>query len=210
MAAKTTSLHKLPGTKWKKVPTEEASETYDIMEATCDSVALEDLFGDEPEHFMIHEGDVVVSGPLKLFHLPDDKNQTVFVINGNLTIKGPFSFENSDVYTPLWVTGTLKAEHVLASSDACLIVGKGLTADQLVVCDLTDAGHFVVQGSTAAKAVIDFGDRGMIEFAKKPKARLVGGEDGEPLEDAVVPAFVDDYDFEALEKAVFAGKPVLK
>jgi hypothetical protein len=211
---KETTLHALPGAKWTRVPTDEAAETYDILEASNDSIGMEELFGDDPEYFAVHQGNLTVAGGQRFYHDPADKNKVVFVVEGDLTIKGPLCFHNGDIYTPLWVRGSLTVDDLVLIHDACLFVGKSLLVKNVLVTDLSDAGHLIVHGSTAANAWVDLRPgRAAIEFAKKPKARLISeeGKPGDTVDEALLPELLHDGDrFKDIRDAVLAGRPILR
>jgi hypothetical protein len=57
---------------------------------------------------------------------------TVYVIDGDLVVEGPFAFENLDVYTTLYVTGSVKAARMVVTWDASVFVGKSLTVEDVL------------------------------------------------------------------------------
>jgi len=132
---------------------------------------VEELFGWAPEHFLVHRGDSIVDESVHLGNSPNEDEDTLYVIDGDLTINGPLRFENLDVYTTLFVTGKVTARSLLCLQDSCLFIGGSLEVRELLVTDLTDAGHLVVHGTTSAGAWLEAGDRGCVEFAQGPKAR---------------------------------------
>ncbi|RZU76812.1 hypothetical protein EV384_5504 [Micromonospora kangleipakensis] len=73
---------------WEPVPLAQAAQRYDLGEASYDSVHLTDLFGDEPERFHVHAGDLTVDGPLALGNGPGEDEDTVYVVDGDLTVHG--------------------------------------------------------------------------------------------------------------------------
>lgn len=205
------TYHELAGAKWTRVPTEAATETYDIMAASNGSVGLEELFGEEPEFFQVHHGDLKLSGPQNFELRPDPENRTVFVIDGDLTIDGPLSLVTMDIYTPLWIRGSLTVTDLVLVMDCCLFVEKSLQVKGALVSDLTDAGHLIVHGATSAKAWVQLGNQGCIEFAKEPETRRIGG-DAEALTDALAPevfAFKGSR-YQVVRDMLLAGKPILK
>jgi hypothetical protein len=204
------SFYKLKGAKWKQVPTDDASETYDVMEATNDDVALEDLYGDRPEFFKIHEGDLHLSGPQSINGCGRDGPPTVFIIEGDLTVDGPLTIISYDDYSMLWIRGSLTTRDLEVAVDAQLVVDGSLHVEGALVTDLGDAGHLMVHGSVAAGAWVKLGDRGCIEFAKKPKARIIG-DGGDALEDALRPdLFAGGDRFNEIREALLSGKPILR
>lgn len=162
-------------TTWKRLPIEEA-EQYDLLAATNDSVAYEDCFGDEPEFVMLHEGAVHVAGPVVLdgSKAAEDAQQTIYIIDGDLTVDGALVFDQSDIMTTLWVTGKLRAARLACGSTAMLIVGGALEVAELVVTDLEDAGHFIIHGTMAAPTWADLAQgRGCIELGGAPRTRFL-------------------------------------
>lgn len=161
--------------KWKKVPFEDASEKYAIEDITLDDVS--DLFPDEPEHYLVHKGDVTIDG-IGRFGGEDDEDLTVHVIDGNLTINGSFIFNQADVYSALYVTGSIICENAYVAWDAQLFVKKAFTVKGLLTTYLTDAGHLSVKGAVSAANWLAGNDRGAYELYKKPKARLLRATEG--------------------------------
>ncbi|MGC4122201.1 MAG: hypothetical protein QM765_47995 [Myxococcales bacterium] len=205
-----TTYHQIPGASWKKVATQEARKAYDVMAVTRGSIGLEDLFGVEPEHFLIHRGDLHLVGPQRFRHVPDRDNRTIFVVDGSLTVDGALALDNSDAYTPLWVRGSLTATELVLACDACLFVEGQLEVKGVLVTDLSDAGHLVVHGATAAKAWIKSGGRGCVELGGKPQARIIG-DGGDAMDQALRPDVFHGGDrFTELRDALLAGAPVLK
>ena len=64
---------------------------------------------------------------------PGEEEDTVYVIDGDLTVDGPLSFENLDVYTTLFVTGKVTVRSLLCLQDSCLFVGGSLTVRELLL-----------------------------------------------------------------------------
>lgn len=155
---------------WKKVPFEDASEKYRIEDVSYDE--LSDLFPDDPEHFMVHEGDVTIDGPA-FFRCDDHDDLTVHVIDGNLTIHGPLVFRQGDFYGALYVTGSILCDNAYIASDAQLFVGKSFTVKGVLGTYLSDAGHLSVKGAFSAGHWVQPNDRGAYELHKKPKARML-------------------------------------
>ena len=210
----------LDAIRWKKVDTEEVAQRHALIDISMDSVSLEDLYGDTPEQFFVHSGDIVLDG---LVHLTEG-GRTVYVIEGDLTINGSFAFEGGSDNTALYVTGSLRAHSVLCRSSAELFVGGSLIVRDLLVAMLDDAGHLVVHGDTSARAWLELRGRGAIYLSMAPTARLIGtktsGENGSPYfesegEDAagaLVPTLLKDgVAWEAaLRDAFIEGRPLLK
>jgi hypothetical protein len=207
---------KIPGAKWTAIPAEKAAETYDLMELSGGDVSLDNLFGEVPEQFYLHKGNLRVEKKLNLYGGPSEPEPTVYVIDGDLTVDGPLVFENMDVYTTLLVTGSLRAKRMSLTWDACLFVCGSLTVDDLLFTYLTDAGNLVVRKQISAKLWLEAGGRGNIQGKKSGETkRLVNGSD-EGKKDAVspvlLPAFLDDdeVDPEQVKDAILAGKNILR
>jgi hypothetical protein len=205
------TLHELGGAIWKKVPTAEATEKYDILEVTDDSVDLDDLFGDEPDHFFVHDGSLRCRGPLAISHLPEARNRTVFVVEGDLVVDGALSFENSDIYTPLWVRGSLEATNLAALLDACIFVEGDLRVGGVLATYLTDAGHLVVHGAARFGTHLALSHRGAIAMKSGEAARAVGQGKPVPLEKALRKELLDAEGdvYAAVRDAMLAGRPIL-
>jgi hypothetical protein len=206
---------KIPSVKWTKIPLEEATTKYNIEKASK-GVLLDELFGEEPDNFYVHVGNVSVAGKLLLNGMPESPEPTVYVIDGNLAVDGPFVFENLDVYTTLYVTGSVTATNMAVTWDACLIIGNTLSVDDMLYTYLTDAGNLIVRKGLSAKLWLEAGGRGNISAAKsKTTQRLVNGSD-EGKRDAVtpvlLPTYVDDDqpDQEKIKAAILKGKTIVK
>jgi hypothetical protein len=228
-----------PGATWDAVPVEEALERYDMAEASNrTSWDVDEYFGEEPEHFYVHRGDLAIDGALELGNGPDEHEDTVYVIDGDLTVSGPVTFLNMDVYTTLYVTGSVVAQDLVCLWDSCLFVGRSLTIRNLLATSLTDPGALVVKGQTSAHTWLEMGGRGCIYFASEPNARLaartdtragglaaqysdganagvyLGGEGRvETLAEAVLSEFLEEdgtCDETKIRKAVVEGRPVLR
>lgn len=156
--------------KWKKVPFEDASEKYSIEDISRDE--LSDLLPEEPEHFLVHKGDVTIDGPAG-FGGSREEDLTVHVIDGNLIVNGPFIFNQADVYAVLYVTGSVTCDNAFVAWDAQLFVKKAFTVKGLLATYITDAGHFSIKGALSATYWLAGNDSGMYELHKKPKAKLL-------------------------------------
>ncbi|MFI6586434.1 hypothetical protein [Embleya sp. NPDC050493] len=231
------------------MPVEEALERYDMAEASNNpDWDVDDYFGEEPEHFYVHRGDLAIDGALALGNGPDEDEDededegegedTVYVIDGDLTVSGPITFLNMDVYTTLYVTGSVVAQDLVCLWDSCLFVGRSLTVRNLLATSLTEAGALVVKGPVSAHTWLETGGRGCIYFAGKPDARLVASADsgaGGPadpysdganagvylggegkvdiLAEVVLPEFLEEdgtCDDMKIREAVFEGRSVLR
>ncbi|WP_412537865.1 hypothetical protein R8Z50_18565 [Longispora sp. K20-0274] len=224
----------VPGARWEAVPVEDALELYDMAEASNDpDWDVEDLFDEEEcEDFFVHRGDLRVDGALALGNGPDEDKDTVYVIDGALTVDGPVTFLNMDVYTTLYVTGSVVAHDLVCLWDCSLFVGRSLTVRNLLATSLIEMGSLVVRGPVSAGTWLEMGGRGRIHFSGAPSvarvaARADVGSDGYSegsnavehlggaagLAEVVLPEFFEEDgtcdDFE-LSKAVFEGRPVLR
>lgn len=209
-------------TRWESVPLSEAAERYDICKASDNHVEdLEDLFGDEPECFFVHQGDLTIDGPLSIGNDPGLAQDTVYVIDGDLTVNGPMRFLNADVYTPLYITGSVTAQHLMCLMDSNLFIGGSLTVGGLLMTELSDSGMFVVHGAASAGAWLETWDRGDVTFVDDLKARRLRVSEGDYLEysdaddaaDVLLPEFLDGDTEDASEKlweAALEGRPLLR
>lgn len=209
-------------TRWESVPLSEAAELYDIGEASDTCVEdLEDLFGEEPECFFVHQGDLTIDGPLEIGNDPGLAPDTVYVIDGDLTVNGPMRFVNADVYTPLYVTGSVTAQHLMCLMDSNLFIGGSLTIGGLLMTELSDMGMLVVHGAGSAGAWLETWDRGDVIFAGDLKARRLRVSEGQYLEDAdtddaadiLLPEFLGGDNEDVAKKlwaAALEGRPVLR
>lgn len=199
----------------------EATERYDIGAASNGSWDdLDARFAEEPECFFVHQGDVTAEGPLVMGNGPDESVDTVYVIDGDLTVNGPMRFMSMDVYTPLYVTGSITARDLLCLWDCNLIIGGSLTVGGLLMTELTDWGTLVVRGATSARAWLEWSDRGEVTLAHDLKARRLRASDGyyneqaetEDAADVLLPGFLDgDEDVsDQLWKAALEGQPLLR
>ncbi|MEE1766807.1 hypothetical protein PUR34_00840 [Streptomyces sp. JV185] len=204
---------------WESVPITEATELYNIGEASNGLLDdLDDIFAENPECFFVHKGDVTVEGPLMMGNGPDEAVDTVYVIDGGLTVNGPMRFINIDVYTPLYVTGSVTARDLFCLMDCYLIIGGSLTVGELLMTEL-DAGMLFVRGATSAGAWLEWSDRGEVTFAHDLKARRLRASDGyydeqaeaEDAAEFLLPRFLDgDEDVsDQLWEAALEGQPIL-
>lgn len=162
--------------KWKKVDFDDAIEKYSIDHFSYEGI--DEIFADEPEHYLVHKGDVTLEG-LAQFCATDEEEVTMHVVDGNLTLKGPFVFSQNDYNGALYVTGNLTCEaNAFLGWDAQLFVGKTMTVKGLLATYLTDAGHFAVRDQLVADHWLEAGDRGDFEIGKRPKTKMLRcGED---------------------------------
>ena len=157
--------------KLEAVPFEDASEQYSLDGISLDE--LGDLFPEDPEHYLVHKGNVTVDGPMLVEYRHGKDDLTIYVIDGDLTIHGPLLMKNSDAYAALYVTGNVTCDNAYIAWDAQLFVAGSMTVKGLLATYLTDAGHFSIKGSLGAGSWLECGDRGCLEIGKQPKARLL-------------------------------------
>ena len=222
-----------PQIKWKKVAFEKANEAYDFERAFNGSDP-EESFPDDAPAFMVYKGDVTVDGPAS-FGAEDDDDCTLFVIDGNLVVRGPLSVAQGDFEGFLYVTGDVVCDTCLCLEDAHFSVGGSLKVKDLLVTVLSDMGSMFVRKSLIAGAWLEGCPRSDIRLGAKPDARLLcmpgtaarGADPGydhadalrlsfdptaaEDASAALLPEFVNDGSIDgwAIRKAVLAGKPVL-
>ncbi len=211
-----------PQPLWERVPVADCGERYDLGEASNDSVYLEDQFGDVPDYFFVHEGDVTVDGRLILEDDRGEEISTVYVIDGDLVVNGPVAVCSGDSNTSLYVTGSVTVDDLAAVMHGQLFVGGSLVVRGLMMTALADAGHLVVHGSVTAGTWIEVGGRGAIDFAAPPAARLVGSANNPYFDasatshrpaDAMLAEFVHPdgwVHWEQVQRAMLDGRPVLR
>ncbi|MGW4771752.1 hypothetical protein ACWEO2_27390 [Nocardia sp. NPDC004278] len=209
-------------TRWESVPLSEAVERYDISKAADNRAEdLEELFGEEPECFFVHQGDLTVDGALSIGNNPGLAEDTVYVIDGDLTVNGPMRFLNGDVYTPLYVTGSVTVQHLMCLLDSNLFIGGSLTVGGLLMTELSDMGMLVVHGAASASAWFETWDKGEVIFVDDLQARRLRVSEGDYFEhsdaddaaDILLPEFLDGDLEDAAEKlwaAVVEGRPLLR
>lgn len=156
---------------FEKVPFDEANEAYPLEGISYDE--LGDLFPDDPEHFLVHQGNVVVDGPMKVGFVHGKDDLTIYVIDGDLTINGPLVFQQADAYAGLYVTGNVTCDSAYIAWTAQLFVRGSMTVKHLLATHIEDAGHFSIAGSLTAGSWLELGDRGAFELGTKPNARLL-------------------------------------
>ncbi|GAA1819542.1 hypothetical protein GCM10009682_45110 [Luedemannella flava] len=214
-------LHELPGAVWDKVPVAEARQHYNLLTLSDDSVDLPDMFGDEPEYFLVHRGDLVIDGGVRLVDDFSTEISTLYAIDGDLTVSGPLSLGNLDSNSSLVVTGSLHAPDLIATGHGQLFVSGSLTVPGLLVTGLADAGHLVVHGTTTVGAWIEVNGRGAIYLTPPQNARLIGSPDNcyfgdeetpESPQDALLAEFIRDGrpDTAAIAQAIRDRRPVLR
>ncbi|MCF2533599.1 hypothetical protein [Yinghuangia soli] len=218
---------------WEAVPVEEALKQYDMAAANNrTSWEVDEYFGEEPEHFLVHRGDLAIDGALALGNAPDEDDDTVYVIDGDLTVSGPLTFCNADVYTTLYVTGSVVAQDLVCLWDSLLLVGRSLTVRNLLATSLYDPAALVVKGPVSARTWLEMGGRGCIYFGVEPTVdtwirghlneyaegsnaadRLAGAGQVAGVAEAVLPEFLyEDIYCKNLDilTAVLEGRPVLR
>jgi hypothetical protein len=214
-------FHEMPAANWDRVPVGDAKERYSLLDMSDGSVNLEDQFGEEPEYFFVHRGDVTIDGGVLLKDDFAPEISTLYVIDGDLKVNGAVSLQNGDSNTSLHVTGSVFVERLVCMWHAQLFVSGSLMIKDLLVTGLSDAGHLVVHGSVAARAWVDVYGRGATYFGAPPGARLVGnpgngpgaGAVAERVQEAVRADLFDSHGYpysEGIAKAAFEGRPVFR
>ncbi len=209
---------------WTAIPFTEAGERFELADGQSDEppprgfdLALEDIFGEEPEEVFVHEGSVRCAGDVAIGSSGDYAG--VYVIDGDLEVEGLLDFKQVDGGAVLLVTGTLRARSVSVAEEAQLWVGGALEVAEYILAGVSDAGGLAVKGPTTARAIIAT-DGGTLAFGKKPRARVIERSEGTLDEEAfrkrelaeaalVSPFNTEELDHEALVRAVKKGKPIL-
>lgn len=134
----------------------------DVLEAAGWDPEGTDLFGRPPDVY-VHSGDVVIDGPCSMYA----QGNGVFILDGSLTVNGPFVFYAHDLHTLLIIAGDLHAHHLVQASDSQLVV-KGKTAvDGLLFLDVSDAGFSHFAGPVISRYRV-IGNRSAPAFAIEP------------------------------------------
>ncbi|NBD08805.1 MULTISPECIES: hypothetical protein [Corallococcus] len=156
--------------EWSELPFEDASAKYEINSISEDG--LGEVFPEDPPHYLVHDGDVVIDGPVS-FGAADDGDVTLHVIDGNLTVNGPLFFIQGDFYGALFVTGSIFCQQAFVDADAMLYVGKSMHVEGLLVTNLSKPAHFAVKEALIAGSWLDASGDGLFEIGQKPQARLL-------------------------------------
>jgi hypothetical protein len=214
-------FHEMLGVTWTNAAVAGAKERYNLLEISNYSVNLADLFGEEPEYFQVHHGDVTVDGALLLGDDFSPAASTLYIIEGDLRIRGPLSLQNGDSNTSLYVTGSVFVKDLVCLRHSQLFVGRSLAVEELLVTNLNHAGHLVVHGPVSAGTWIEAGGRGEISGTVSPATRLIArshplyfpkGEAFEDIKHAVRAEFFDGsgyFDAAGTARAILDGRSVL-
>lgn len=147
--------------KWENV----ARKGYDIGLLTNGVVTdIEDIWGEVPSKFRVHKGNLEIDGPA-CFGTDDESDDNLYVVAGDLNVKGPLTLRQGDAFGILYVTGSVSCEDCFCEIDASLIVGGSLVAQRLLVTNLHDQGMLVVHGAIEAHAWLEAMGRGFIDFS---------------------------------------------
>ncbi len=165
---------------WKII----ARKSYSISKLTKGVVTeLDELWPEVPAKFRAHTGNVVVDGSA-LFGTGREEDNNLFVIDGNLTVKGTLGLRQDDCYGILYVTGSVSCEDCICEVDAGLIVGGSLSVKRLLVTHLHDQGLLIVHGAIAGALWLEARGRGFIDFDDLRVERLFYSDDPEHYEAA--------------------------
>ncbi|NTX07301.1 MULTISPECIES: hypothetical protein [Myxococcus] len=156
--------------EWSEVPFEDASAKYTLNGISEDG--LGEVFFEDPAHYLVHEGDVVIDGPVS-FGAADDGDVTLHVIDGNLTVNGPLFFIQGDFNGALLVTGSIFCQNAIVGVDAMLYVGKSMHVEGLLVTTLSKPSHFAIREALIAGSWLEATGNGLFEIGQKPQARLL-------------------------------------
>jgi hypothetical protein len=215
-------FHEMPGVTWTNAAAAGAKERYNLLQISDYSVNLADLFGEEPEYFPVHHGDVTVDGALLLEDDFSPAASTLYIIEGDLRIRGPLSLQNGDSNTSLYVAGSVFVKDLVCLWHSQLFVERSLAVEEVLVTNLNDAGHLVVHGPVSAGTWIEAGGRGEISGIVSPATRLIArshplhfskGAAFEDIKDAVRAEFFDGngyLDTAGIARAILNGRPVLR
>jgi len=203
---------KILGANWFTVDFATAKKKFDIEKLTDNDVSLDDLFPDAPEEFFVHRGNLVVKGELELQADPSSPDRTVYVIDGDLVVDGPLLVQNHDVYTSLFVTGSVRAKSIAVTWDAALFVEGSVEAHDLVFTYLTDAGHFVAKKGVKSKVWLEAGGRGVILADKVGDTTKLEKLGHDAIVRTLLPSFNDGgrVDSEKIVDAMMKGRSVLR
>lgn len=188
-----------PEAQWRSVSQQDGCSRYNLIDVSQDSVDYEELFGGDDFEFAVHDGALVVSGPI--FAVNKYGTRNVFVVDGDLVVDGTLALFARELYVPLWVRGTLSAHHLCVHGDAQLFVEGDLRLGGCLVTDLSDAGHLVVHGSTSASAWLK----------QSTVGALYVDTEMNPIEgDALRTSLVPNLSTEDLFQQALAGGPLLR
>ena len=139
------TYNEFPGIEWEKLDFESGKNLFDITDSL--ELDYEYLFGSFVPGYSLSRKSALIEGSAYFSHLPENENKAIFVIDGDLTVTGSLILRNLDIYTPLWVRGSLTVDDLVLDNDVVLVVDGNLTVRNVLVTDLTDAGCLTVLGN---------------------------------------------------------------
>ncbi len=196
---------------WKRVPI--GDSTHDLSEAGKGLNELEDIFGEAPEEVFVSKK-VTNPGDVAIRAIGDYAG--IYIIEGDLVVKGTLTYEQVDGGSILYVTGNLTAKNLVLGDSANLWVGKNLTAGT-VLGFLTDAGTLAVHGKTTVGMFVErYGRAGMqigddpaiTQFVRWDDVEVDGFPEVTLAADALLDAFAEEGKLDAMRKLLVAGKPI--
>ena len=178
---------------WNKLPSK-----LSIDKLSDDCFEIEDLFGEEPETYLLHAGSLSVPSD---WTVGDEGAYRYFVIDGDLVVDGVLAMAIADLFNVVVVKGDLKAKALFVAQECQLyVLGDALLQGPLV-SELSDSGYLAVNGKLQAQAVIDIGGRGEMALADF---------DDEPLGvDDLVERFQDRPSLEVIIEALRTGEKLV-
>jgi hypothetical protein len=139
-------------TKFVPLTFDEANERLEL-DAIHPDWHVADVFGRVPEEVFVYEGSVEAPRDVRLVAIGEPAG--LYVIEGDLTVKGTLEFTQDDGGGVLYVTGNVRAKNLALLNQAHLWTGKDLEVSGLVLDSLSDGGALLVRGHTAAKAILE-------------------------------------------------------
>lgn len=134
-----------------KIPFPELEKKYSFSNCTNGDWEIKDLFGEKPEEIFYYKGDIHITDNVLI---EDNKENSYFFIDGNLTIDGTCSLNINDVYNVLGISGKLTANNLLLSYEAFLFVQKEVTIKDVLFTTASDAGACYFNSKKNIKIVI--------------------------------------------------------
>lgn len=205
------------------MPYEKAEARYHLAEIDETpprgfDVAVEDIFGEDPEVVFVHKGEVHHGGDVIIGAVGEYAG--LYILHGDLQVDGLLAFTQVDGGAVLYVKGNLRARNLAVAQEAQLWVSGNLEVTDFVLAGVSDAGGLAVKKATTAKAIV-VTDASTVSFGKRPKARVIERhkgilDDDEPFPrelatDALLPPFDrEDLDYAALVQAVRKGQAILR
>lgn len=155
----------MPGQGWWAVPVSSAGERYRAGMASLEDHFgnQEDMTGERPDYFYVHNGAILAQGVVDLTRDTDDDVATSYVVDGNLSVDGLIIFDTDINYTSLLVTGSVYAKRLLVSGKAEFFVGGSIVVEELLICDLEECGVMSAGLSLSAPEWILASVEGQIE-----------------------------------------------